>query len=491
MTAHPNADMTVGMGRPNTLIFIPTYNEVENVGPMCAALLEQGLGADILFIDDGSPDGTGKVLDDLAAKHERVSVIHRAGKSGIGSAHQFAIGYAYDRGYQTLVTMDCDFTHSPSDITRLLEASKDADWVVGSRFLNEDSLPGWSPVRRALTHLGHVATDRLLGVKNDATGAFRVYRLDRVPRALFDLIQENGYAFFFKSLFIASQNGLKIVDLPIVLPARTYGHSKMNLREIRRSLEQLGSLSFARAVRPAQFHLSHEIDFSGSEPTDLAEGEAAAWDAYWDKKSKAGSAAYDTVAAVYRNLFIKTHLTRAIRREFDSGARLLHAGCGSGQVDANLHSHARITAVDISDSALRRYALENPRAEKVKKADILDLPFADGTFDGAYNLGVVEHFPEEDLVAAIREMRRVTKKGGKLVFFWPHRLATSAMVLDSLHYVLNDVMHKNVQLHPPEVTRVASEDHARSILARAGVELASYDFGPKDLFIQAIVVGRA
>jgi dolichol-phosphate mannosyltransferase len=474
------------MGMAKTLIFIPTYNEAENVGPMCMELLAQKLDADILFVDDSSPDGTGAVLDKLAAEHPRVRVNHRSGKAGIGSAHQFGIGYAYDHGYTRLVTMDCDFTHSPADIKRLLEASEHADWVVGSRFLSENSLPGWSPVRKALTHLGHFATDKVLGFKNDATGAFRVYRLDRVPRALFGLVGENGYAFFYKSLFIAHENGCKIVDVPIVLPARTVGHSKMDMTEIKRSLTQLGTLYFERSIRPSQFHLSHDVDFSGEVPSD-----ASGWDAYWDKKSKAGSAAYDTVAAIYRNLFIKTHLTRTINKEFSQGVRLLHAGCGSGQVDANLHDHARITAIDISDSALRRYAIENPRAEAVKKADILNLPFADGTFDGAYNLGVVEHFEGDDLIRAISEMRRVTKKGGKLVFFWPHRMATSAMVLDSLHYVLNDVLHKGVSLHPPEVTRVANEAHAREILEKAGVELASYSFGPQDLFIQAIVVGRA
>jgi dolichol-phosphate mannosyltransferase len=132
---------------PNrTLIFIPTYNERENVEPMVAQLLALGLDADLLFLDDDSPDGTGQVLDALAARHARLLVIHRAGKRGIGSAHLDGIAWAYDHGYDLLATLDCDFTHSPADLARLLEAVGDHDIAVGSRYLQEGSLPGWNPV---------------------------------------------------------------------------------------------------------------------------------------------------------------------------------------------------------------------------------------------------------------------------------------------------------------------------------------------------------
>jgi dolichol-phosphate mannosyltransferase len=472
--------------RSDTLIFVPTYNESENAGPMAEQLLALGINADVLFCDDGSPDGTGRILDDLAKKHPRLQVMHRTGKLGIGSAHLEGIAYAYEKGYRQLVTMDCDFTHSPSDIPRLLEAARDADVVAGSRFQQADSLPGWSMLRRGLTHLGHAMTRNLLGVTGDATGAFRVYRLDRVPKKVFNLVTEKGYAFFFQSMFIFSENALKVVNVPIVLPARTYGHSKMDLVEVRRSVEQLGRLWLARQANPAQFRLGKEFEGMLDEALHDPQG----WDAYWEKKSKAGALAYDVVAAVYRNLFIKSNLTRVIKREFAPGAELLHAGCGSGQVDADLHDLVKVTAVDISPEALSRYSRENPKAWSVQHADILDLPFADGTFDGTYNLGVVEHFEGAQLTKLFSELARVTKPGGKVVVFWPHKLATSAAVLDGIHFLMNDVLGRELRLHPPEPTRIANRQRAQEIFEAAGLQLDSYEFGPRDFFVQAIVVGR-
>lgn len=472
--------------RADTLIFVPTFDESENVGPMIEQLLALPINADLLFCDDNSPDGTGQKLDDLAKRHPRLKVMHRTGKLGIGSAHLDGIAAAYDGGYRRLVTIDCDFTHSPSDIPRLLEAAEEADVVAGSRFQQADSLPGWTLLRRSLTHLGHAMTKNLLGVTGDATGAFRVYRLDRVPRKLFSLVTEKGYAFFFQSMFLFAENGLSVVNVPIVLPARTYGHSKMNLVEVRRSVEQLVRLSLARAANPAQFRLGQEFEGQLNEALHDPQG----WDAYWEKKSKAGALAYDVVAAVYRNLFIKSNLTRTIRREFEPGAKLLHAGCGSGQVDADLHERVNVTAVDISPEALARYSKENPKAFKVQHADILKLPFADASFDGAYNLGVVEHFQGHELTTLFKELARVTKPGGKVVVFWPHKLATSAAVLDGIHFMMNDVLKRNVRLHPPEPSRVANKEQAREAFREAGLDLVSYEFGPRDLFVQAIAVGQ-
>ena len=472
--------------RADTLIFVPTYNEHENVRPMVEQLLALDVKADLLFCDDGSPDGTGDVLNELAHENPRLTVMHRPGKQGIGSAHLEGISRAYDGGYKRLVTMDCDFTHSPSDIPRLLEAAENAEVVAGSRWQSQGSLPGWTLMRRSLTNLGHFATEKLLGITGDATGAFRVYRLDRIPRRLFSIVTEKGYAFFFQSMFIFTENALRVVNVPIVLPSRTYGHSKMDFTEVRRSMEQLVRLSLAHAANPAQFRLG--TDFDGM--LDEALNDPQGWDAYWEKKSKTGALAYDVVAAIYRNLFIKSNLTRTISREFEPGARLLHAGCGSGQVDADLHSRVSVTAVDISPEALARYSKENPNAYAVQHADILKLPFADASFDGAYNLGVVEHFHGAELKTLFKELARVTKPGGKVVVFWPHKLATSAAVLDGIHFLLNDVLNRDVRLHPPEPSRLGNKKEARDAFAEAGLNLVSYEFGPRDLFVQAIAVGQ-
>ena len=240
---------------PRTLIFIPTYNERENVRPMCEQVQALGLDADLLFMDDGSPDGTGAILDELAAQHPRMRAVHRPGKSGIGSAHLEGIALAYAEGYNRLVTLDCDFTHSPELIPTFLARLETADAVVGSRYLGRDSLADWSLVRKALTGMGHVLTKNMLGISQDATGAFRAYKLDTIPREAFQLVQARGYAFFFESMLIMNRNGFAIAEVPIRLPKRTAGHSKMSLTEIQRSVSTLLSLFIQDQTNPARFRL--------------------------------------------------------------------------------------------------------------------------------------------------------------------------------------------------------------------------------------------
>jgi dolichol-phosphate mannosyltransferase len=467
-----------------TLLFVPTYEERDNVRPMVMELLRHVPYADILFMDDNSPDGTGEILDELAKTQPRLTVKHRAGKLGVGGAHLDGIAYAYDKGYDTLVTLDCDFTHSPADIPVLIEKSAGADITIGSRYLEANSLPGWNFLRKTLTNVGHLLTVSLLGIGGDATGALRVYRLSTIPRDLFGLVKSRGYAFFFESLFIAHQNGLAICEAPIRLPARTYGHSKMSLREVQRSVTQLLTLAIASKTNPAQFRVQARIPDINPKLVD-----PQGWDTYWEQKKRGTTMAYDLIASTYRNLVIKERLTSVVRKEFSPGASLLHAGCGSGQVDVDLHDYAQITAVDISIPALEIYTRENPNAFAVKHASILDLPFADASFDGAYNLGVVEHFEKNELRRIFSELRRVIRPGGKLIVFWPHARATSVAVLGSMHWVMNDVFGKEVRLHPPEVSLVRSEKEARTFFEDNGFDLSSYTFGARDLFVQAIVVG--
>ena len=222
------------------LIFIPTYNESENVANIFKQIKLLDIKADLLFLDDNSPDGTGQILDNLAAgSPEDTFVIHRGGKQGIGSAHITGIRWAYDKGYDTLITMDCDFTHSPSDIQHFINGSVKHDVVVGSRYMKKGSLREWNLFRKTLTHLGHFLTKYILNLPYDATGAFRLYKLDRVPREIFGLVQSTGYSFFFESLFILNYNRIPINEIPIDLPARTYGSSKMEIKDAVKSLKYL------------------------------------------------------------------------------------------------------------------------------------------------------------------------------------------------------------------------------------------------------------
>jgi dolichol-phosphate mannosyltransferase len=212
------------------LVMIPTYNEVGNVPSLVERLLKvrpDAGNADILFIDDNSPDGTGQWLDNYAKKYDCISVLHRPKKNGIGNAHTYGIITAYLRGYTHLVTMDADFTHTPEDIPKLLEKSGEYDIVIGGRHAQKNSLEGWSMWRKFLTQLDHQFTRILLNLPFDATSAFRVYRLDVIPSELFLRAKSDSYPFVFESLCILHENKFTVYDVPVKLPPRASGSSKL------------------------------------------------------------------------------------------------------------------------------------------------------------------------------------------------------------------------------------------------------------------------
>lgn len=242
------------------LIFIPTYNEAGNAPLMCEEIDKLRLDCDVLFVDDNSPDGTGQLLEALKPRYPRLIVQHRAGKQGIGSAHFEAIQWAYNQGYELLVTMDGDFSHTPADIPALIQASEVNDVAVGSRWVRPNSLPGWNLFRRCATTGGHFLTKAVLGIPQDASGAFRAYRLDRLPREVFGPVKSRDYAFFFESLFIIHRNGFAIAEVPIALPARTYGNSKMSMTAALRSAGYVFQLFLASLRNPRQFLLERPND---------------------------------------------------------------------------------------------------------------------------------------------------------------------------------------------------------------------------------------
>jgi dolichol-phosphate mannosyltransferase len=467
------------------LVFIPTYNERGNVDKICREVLGLALPCDILFMDDGSPDGTGELLDRLAAEHPQVHVIHRPAKLGIGSAHKEGIAYAYAQGYEQLVTMDCDFTHNPGDIPRMLAVAAGCNVVVGSRYKEAGSLPAWNPLRKFLTNLGHLLTTRLLGIPGDASGALRLYNLTKIDPNVFTYVRSMSYSFFFESLLILTRNGYTIHEIPIVLPARTYGHSKMTALDALRSGRFLLQLWLQDKADPARFRVPRRnapVNASLDDPQD--------WDAYWNAHGGTTKLVYAAIASTYRNLVIKRNLEHFLRKNFTTGSRLLHAGCGSGQVDMSLHKDMHITAVDISTEALNIYLRNNPDAYQLKHASIFDLPTDSESFDGVYNLGVVEHFTHDEIKDMLREFHRVLRPDGKVVIFWPHRRATSVLVLGLAHRLLNDVLKKDTRLHPPEISLTRGKVEAKKILEDAGFRLRDYHFGARDLFVQAVVIGQ-
>ncbi len=466
----------------NPLVIVPTYNEAANVAIMTEKLLVVVPEVDILFVDDSSPDGTGEIIDQIAKIQPRVRGLHRALKDGIGAAHIAGLTKAINDGYRTVITMDGDLTHSPEDIPRMLEASKDADVVLGSRYLQEGSLKGWNPIRKLTTHLAHVLTRVILGLPYDCTGAFRVYRMDRLPRGIFSLVRSKTYPFFFESVFVFHLNRLKIQQVPIKLPPRTYGSSKMPFSEPFRGVVHLFKVGALQWLRPESFTLSRrklQVNQELPPQTD--------WDDYWSAGDSQPSLAYEVIAALYRRSIIKSRLNSAVRRTFAPKSRLLHAGCGSGQVDVDIQHQMRLTAVDTSFAALEKYSQTVPLAEAVEHASIFALPFANASFDGVYNLGVMEHFSESDLVIILAEFRRVLKPDGKLLIFWPHARASSVAVLGTWHRFRPATKPK---LHPAEISLVPSQAWLTGLLQRSGFDIARYRFGWRDAFVQVELVAK-
>jgi dolichol-phosphate mannosyltransferase len=230
--------------RPTCLIFLPTLNEAGTIESIIQQIIDLNLGADILVIDDGSTDGTDEMVQKLGAKYPSVSLIERGARLGVGSAHIQALRLAKERNYNRLITMDADFSHQPSDIPRFIKAAEAADIVVGSRFERTESLKDWNLFRKGMTHLGHFLTRLLLSMPYDASGGFRVYAMDKVPQDLIDNLESANYDFFFESLTLLHRRGLSIAEVPIDLPARVYGHSKMQLKHILGGFFRLVLLSY-------------------------------------------------------------------------------------------------------------------------------------------------------------------------------------------------------------------------------------------------------
>jgi dolichol-phosphate mannosyltransferase len=472
------------------LVLVPTYNESGNVERLCRDVLALGLDLEMLFVDDNSTDGTGAILDRLVAENPAVHVLHRSGKLGVGSAHVAGIRWAYDHGCDRLVTMDCDFTHDPRNIPALLAAAEQgADIVVGSRYLQKSSLADWNIYRKTLTHIGHFLTRTLLGMPYDATNAFRCYRLDTVPRRAFDVVVSGGYSFFFESLYVLHRNGFRIAQIPVPLPKRTYGSSKMGIGEISASVRLLVTTCFKAMFNPEKFDIGLD---DAAFPTDAGLADDQGWDAYWDgQKTHTGGLLYDAVASFYRKWIIRPTLNHFVKRHLPPGAVVLHAGCGSGQVDADIRHHVAITGMDISVNALRLYRKVNRGHCQTLHGSIFAIPLPDESVQGVYNLGVMEHFTEEDIARILGEFHRVLKRDGRVIVLWPPEFGLSVLFFKALGWVFRNVLgKKDVKFHPDEITRVRSRRHVTGIFERAGFRVLEYSFGPRDAFTYVIVAAE-
>jgi dolichol-phosphate mannosyltransferase len=218
-------------------LILPTYNEAENVKAIVAAagdVLTEAApeGFRILVVDDGSPDGTGRLADELAAQHEWMRVLHRTEKNGIGPAYLAGFRHALQEGAGYVMEMDSDFSHDPADLARLLEAVRaGADLALGSRYVPGGGVSDWGLLRRFISEGGSTYARLVLGLHvRDLTGGFKCFRREVLEAIHFDSVRSQGYAFQVELTYRAVQAGFRVVEVPIVFRDRQRGQSKMSWR---------------------------------------------------------------------------------------------------------------------------------------------------------------------------------------------------------------------------------------------------------------------
>jgi dolichol-phosphate mannosyltransferase len=240
-----------GVGR--VLVVIPTYNEADNVRIIVDRVRRAVPLADVLIADDNSPDGTGRVADEMAAGDPRIHVLHRAGKQGLGAAYVAGFGWARERGYDAVVEMDADGSHAPEELPRLLDALRDADGVIGSRWITGGSVVNWPKRREILSRGGNIYTRLALGMPiKDATGGYRAYRMPLLDKIEIDSVASQGYCFQVDITRRAHRAGFRLVEVPIRFAERERGASKMSGNIVREALWRVtlwGAQDRAASVR--------------------------------------------------------------------------------------------------------------------------------------------------------------------------------------------------------------------------------------------------
>jgi dolichol-phosphate mannosyltransferase len=214
-------------------LILPTYNEAENIGPIVRATRDQLRPDDhILVVDDNSPDGTGRIADELAAELPNVDVLHRAGKLGLGRAYLAGFAHAIKHGADYVLEMDSDFSHDPADLPRLIEtAEQGADLVLGSRYVTGGSVTDWGLLRRLISRGGSWYARVVLGVPvRDLTGGFKCFRRSVLEALDLESVHADGYGFQIELTYRAIKAGFRVVEIPIVFRDRRVGQSKMNAR---------------------------------------------------------------------------------------------------------------------------------------------------------------------------------------------------------------------------------------------------------------------
>ncbi len=244
-------DSSADLGR--VLVVIPTYNERDNVEAIVERVTASIAEANVLIVDDHSPDGTGKIADEIAAADPRVHVLHRTAKAGLGGAYVAGFGWGLERGFDVLVEMDADGSHAPEQLSRLLDALRDADLVIGSRWVPGGTVVNWPKSRELLSRGGNLYTRMALGIDlRDATGGYRAYRRAVLEEIDYRSVVSEGYCFQVDLAWRAARGGFRVVEVPITFAERERGESKMSGSIVREALwrvTQWGAQHRANQIR--------------------------------------------------------------------------------------------------------------------------------------------------------------------------------------------------------------------------------------------------
>jgi dolichol-phosphate mannosyltransferase len=222
---------------PRILVSLATYNERDNLAPLIREVRQMLPDVEVLVMDDNSPDGTGRVADELAASDPRIHVVHRAGKLGLGTAILACMRYAMEHDYDYLLNMDCDFSHHPRYLPAIVAGMRDRDVMIGSRYVPGGGTRNW-PVSRQLISRGVNAMVRFLFrmPAHDASGAYRCYRVSKLRQTALDRVISRGYSFQQEVLYRCRKAGCRLGETPIIFEDRRAGSSKVNMREAVRSI---------------------------------------------------------------------------------------------------------------------------------------------------------------------------------------------------------------------------------------------------------------
>ena len=235
-----------------TLIILPTVNERENLPRVAQKLLSLPAGVDVLVVDGNSSDGTGKIADELAAKHPEIHVLHEQKKNGLGRAYLAGFKWALERGYEFIFEMDCDFSHNPDDIPMFLEAAKnqDADLVLGSRYSGGVRVVNWPLKRLMLSRSAGIYVRIVTGMPfTDPTGGYKCFRRRALQSINLDEVQSNGYSFQIELTHKLWRQGFKITEVPIIFTDRAEGHSKMSGHIVTEALWMVWRLWLQNGLR--------------------------------------------------------------------------------------------------------------------------------------------------------------------------------------------------------------------------------------------------